>query len=63
MGRTRVIGIFPSDAALTRLMAMLLAELDHEWQAASTAYVSRESLEKVTGAAAPVPMLAAVASG
>lgn len=61
--RTRVIGIFPNDAALTRLVAMLLAEQDDEWQAATKAYMSRGSLAKLTAAIAPVPQLAAALTG
>lgn len=55
--RTRVVGIFPNVAALTRLVTMLLAEQDDEWQAADKAYFSRTSMAKVTPSILPPPDL------
>lgn len=54
--RTRVVGIFPTEKALVRLVGMLLAEQDDEWQAASKAYFSQGSMARLTGAPEP-PLL------
>jgi len=61
--RTRVVGIFPTAASVLRLVSMLLAEQDDEWQAASKAYMSQGSMAKVTGEAPPPALMKEVATG
>ena len=55
--RTRVIGIFPNSASLLRLVTLLLAEQDDEWQASEKAYFSQRSMAKVTTSVLPPPSL------
>ncbi len=61
--RTRVVGIFPHRGSLLRLVAMLLAEQDDEWQAAERAYFSKTSMAKITGAASPPGIMKEAATG
>lgn len=55
--RTRVVGIFPNRASLLRLVSLMLAEQDDEWQAAEKAYMSRRSMARITTAVLEPPAL------
>jgi putative transposase len=62
--RTRVVGIFPNRDSLMRMVGMLLAEQDDEWQVSDRRYFSIGSMTKVDaleGGEDPKELLAQIA--
>ena len=47
--RTRVVGIFPNDAAALRLITPVCVEQHDEWIAAERHYLSEQSMAQLTG--------------
>jgi putative transposase len=53
--RTRVVGIFPTDASVLRLVGMLLVEQHEEWTAGDRRYFSTGSMKLLAGTTTPTP--------
>jgi len=47
--RTRVVGIFPNDAAALRLITAVCVEQHDEWIAAERRYLSEQSMAQLAG--------------
>ena len=58
--RTEVVGIFPNEAAITRLVGAILLEQNDEWAVQRARYMSLETIAPVSDD--PIVMLSAVAT-
>ena len=56
--RTNVVGIFPNEAAITRLIGALIMEQSEEWVVQRGRYMSLETLAPLSND--PIVMLSAV---
>jgi transposase-like protein len=54
--RTNVVGIFPNDAAIVRLVTAVCVETHDEWAVAERRYLSEESMAKLYNPATDEPI-------
>ena len=54
--RTDVVGIFPNDASIARLVTAVVVETHDEWAIAERRYLSEESMAKLAIPAPPAPV-------
>jgi putative transposase len=57
--RSNVVGIFPHDAAVLRLVGAVLLEIHDEWQVADRRYFSEESMKLINTGKEVTPALPA----
>jgi len=53
--RTRVVGIFPNDAAIVRLVGAVMVEQDEHWQLEGRRMFSLDSMAAIPAAAEELP--------
>lgn len=53
--RTRVVGIFPNDAAITRVVGAVLLDQDEHWQLEGRRMFSLDSMAAIPAAADELP--------
>ena len=51
--RTRVVGVFPNDAAALRLITAVCLDIHDDWQGSDRRYFSEESMQPLTAASVP----------
>ena len=56
--RARVVGIFPNEAAVIRLVGAVLADMHDEWQAGDRRYLSEGSMALLTPTSDTEPVAA-----